>query len=392
MPIVKHQKNDIMYKFNDLNPKNDAFHQHNKEIKNLISRQAHKMYEDKEFSTEYRAIYILCCILRGIANVASLITFCIAIYIGLSFIMPLYLAIAIGVPVAVGLELTKNFLWSINAKIYLKYKRAAIGGLVALLSLHLLSGGGSAFGAWQSTNLLHRSAESTKPLLISTLDVKKAYEKELKGINSNISLITKEIKQTKSNYTKVQLSKTLSAKEESKANLIDSHQKQLDGIRQQNEKIKGSFFTEQKETEKRRKARNKNIRLSLFILAIFFEACCIICSMFISYCLYRRYIDDTATDTDTTETAEKTSDTTTADTTTTTDTETSKGQAAPPIAKERTIIKGFQSLDGGKKIEFTKVCQYDKCKKPFLHNTITQKYCSSNCRKMANKQKARAKK
>jgi len=391
MPIVKHQKIDIMYKFNDLNPKNDAFHQHNKEIKNLISRQAHKMYKDKDFADEYKAVFILCSLLRFVSNIASLITFSIAIYIGLSFIIPPYAAALIGIPVAIGLELTKNFLWSINAKTYLKYKRAAVGGLVALCSLHLLSGGGSAFGAWQSTYILSSVTENKKPNLIGTLDAKEAYQKELNRINQSIVTITKEIKQTKSNYTKVQLNKTLSKSEDNKTALIKNHKKELLDIARQNEEIKKTFASEQEKEAAQREQKRKSIQWALLVLSIFFELCCIVCSLFISYCLFRRHIDDTMTESDTTETTEKTSDTTTADTTTTTDTETSKGQEAPPIAKERTIIKGFQQTSTTKELKYTRICQYDKCKKPFLHNTITQKYCSSNCRKMSNKQKAKSK-
>ena len=40
--------------------------------------------------------------------------------------------------------------------------------------------------------------------------------------------------------------------------------------------------------------------------------------------------------------------------------------------------------DGNRQeLEYTKICALDSCKEPFLHNIHNQKYCSTDCRKLA---------
>jgi prolyl oligopeptidase PreP (S9A serine peptidase family) len=71
-------------------------------------------------------------------------------------------------------------------------------------------------------------------------------------------------------------------------------------------------------------------------------------------------------------------------------------EAAKMLTKtNRLLLLEYFGVDDKKKVsvseqtklEFTKVCQLDSCKKPFLHSIHNQKFCSDKCRKLQHESK-----
>ena len=362
---------------NDLNPKNAIYNAYKAKVKDIISRKATDLYKDKDFADEYKAVYLVTSLLRGVGNLLSSATFTIAVYLALNLIIPKGYSLVLALVSSVLFEVLKNKIWAITSKTVLKYKRVSIVAICILLGLHIVSIGGSIFGAWQLTNLLPQEQPSKAPV-IDIDSINKSFSNPLAILNTQISALEK----------KDDWNSRVSLKEivKQKTSLING---QITACKQAKE-ANVQILKEHRENEiKRRKnadLNRSNIRKACVIVTAFFELAFILCSLFIAYYLFRRHIDDTHETT-----AEKAS-VMEASVQDFNNGQTTDGHEAPVIENKRTIVQGFIKKEAsvkeststkGKELDYTRICQYSGCKKPFIHSIHNQKFCSTDCRKAA---------
>jgi hypothetical protein len=249
----------------------------------------------------------------------------------------------------------------------------SIVAICILLGLHLVSIGGSIFGAWQLTNLLPQEPPSKAPV-IDIDSINKSFSNPLAILNTQISALEK----------KDDWNSRVSLKEivKQKTSLING---QITACKQAKEANVQTLKKHRENEIKRRKnadLNRSNIRKACVIVTAFFELAFILCSLFIAYYLFRRHIDDTHETT-----AEKAS-VMEASVQDFNNGQTTDGHEAPVIENKRTIVQGFikkqeNNSTKGKELDYTRICQYSGCKKPFIHSIHNQKYCSTDCRKAA---------
>jgi len=362
---------------NDLNPKNAIYNAYKAKVKDIISRKATDLYKDKDFADEYKAVYMVTSLLRGVGNLLSSATFTIAVYLALNLIIPKGYSLVLALVSSVLFEVLKNKIWAITSKTVLKYKRVSIVAICILLGLHLVSIGGSIFGAWQLTNLLPQEQPSKAPV-IDLDSINHSYNKQIATLDAQILAL----EQKNDWNSRVSIKEVI----KQKTSLLNG---QRTDCKQANE-ANVQTLKEHKENEiKRRKIKRSNrsnIRKACVIVTAFFELAFILCSLFIAYYLFRRHIDDTY---GTTEEKASVQEASVQDFN---NGQTTDGHKAPVIENKRTIVQGFIKKEAsvqeststkGKELDYTRICQYSGCKKPFIHSIHNQKYCSTDCRKAA---------
>ena len=134
-----------MSKFSFKNPfdqtfdgyKEQAAHQHQQRT----NRAAHKLFADKPYTAEHRHTYLLAIGLKIASNAISFVSAYFAAYYVFSLLMGVYIAFILSFATCLIIELLKNSLWITTAKNRMKYKVWAVGSLLVLVGLHLVSFG-----------------------------------------------------------------------------------------------------------------------------------------------------------------------------------------------------------------------------------------------------------
>lgn len=367
-------------KSSDLNPKNAIYHSYKEKVKDIISRQANEMYRDKYFADEYKAVYLIASTLRGVANLLSSSTFTIAVYLAFSFVIPKTYAFSLALVSSILFELIKNAIWGITAKTTLKYKKISIVAVLLLLGLHLVSIGGSMFGAWQITNLLPPPATAPAPT-IDIDSINQAYKVTFLEMDGQI----KTLEAKKDWNSRVSLKEIINQK----TALIESQKEAVKVARQANVQTMDKHTETLANNSIAAMTKRKGIRQASVIVTAFFELAFILCSIFIAYYLFRKHIDDTNEQEQGINSSVKT-----ASVLTKTALDPTNGQEAPATNNSRTIVQGFRPMDGkrqeddsnssnSKELEYTRICELESCQNPFIHSIHNQKYCTTDCRKNA---------
>jgi len=362
-------------KINDLNPKNETFNNYQEKAKSIVSRQAQNLYQDKYFGEEYRAVFISSVGLRFVANIASAATLFIAVFLAANLLLGVYLSFAIGLIFCLFFEILKNYVWKITAKQSLKYKRISTAAVLVLVALHLVSLGGSCFGAWQLPTLLSAPRAEQEKL------------KDLDKINtsflSQISAIDKQIEQLQSKTSSSTIRKALNNLTIQRKQTLDAQKTALEYAKKFNNSISLQNQQKTKLAISNHSTKIKQAQINCVGLAVFFELLFIISSIFIAYYLFRQFIDDT----EPSESNEQANVKHQENNQESNKKQASKGHQAPVNATVQKIgfVQGENLSQNGKRTElkYTKICALDSCKKPYLHNIHNQKYCSVDCRKIA---------
>jgi len=370
-------------KINDLNPKNETFNRYQAKVKSIVARQAQSIYQDKNFADEFRSIFVSSVSLRLVANIVSSATFLVAVYIGLFPLIGSFLAVLVGLVSCILFEVLKSFVWRITNKYILKYKTVSFLLVASLVGLHLVSFGGSCFGAWQLPCILIAPTAST------------ATVQNIDSINTTylvqLATIDKHLEQLQDKTSSSTIRKAINNLTEQKKTILSGQKLAIEDAKEKNQaKVK-----ENKEATKtanlEHQANIKKTQVSSLGLAAFFEVLFIICSIFIAYYLFRQYVDDSEQDNQEPSVQDGDNRNITDDNSVI-KAESQASEIAHQAPKATNKI-GFEQgknseqakrQDGNRQeLEYTKICALDSCKEPFLHNIHNQKYCSTDCRKLA---------
>lgn len=373
-------------KINDLNPKNQTFNEYQEKTSTLSSKQAQGIYKDKYFADEYKPVYISSVALKFVANIVSASTLLVACSLAFMGLLSVHFGVILGLLFCILFETMKSYTWRITAKQVLKYKRASMAAVLVLCGLHLVSLGGSCFGAWQLPKLMPK--EKLEQAAVQNIDsINTSYLAQLATVDQQIKALQNKTssstaRRTINNLTnqrgQILEAQKLAVLEAKKENSTKSQEKKDQAARANVE----------------RKERIKQNQYACIIAAVFFELLFISCSLFIAYYLFRQFIDETSEPT-TEPTASVHPSTTEIKADSKILEQPTTAHQAPPI--NRVVIKGFEQngksqvlekepLDG-KRLDYTRVCQFDECQKPFIHSIHNQKFCSSKCRKSNHNRK-----
>lgn len=369
---------------NDLNPKNAIFHAYKKKVGDIISRQASSLYMDKDFADEYKAVYLSSSVLRVVANLLSSATFTIAVYLALNHIIPKGYAFVLALLSSMLFEVLKNKIWAIVVKTTLKYKRVSMLAVSILLGLHLISIGGSIFGAWQITNLLPPAVAAPAPT-IDIDSINNSYNEQAEQMNNQIASL-----ETKKDWnSRVSLKEIINQK----TTLLQSQKTAILDAKNMNAGIMLEHKKKRQENTEKDTKKKQTIRQASIFATAFFELAFIVCSIFIAYYLFRKHIDDThAENKEHTEGKEPSVKTASVQgILVPTGEPGAEAGEAPQIENKRVVIKAFQqgattepsSSSSNIELGYTRICQLEDCKKPFIHSIHNQKFCTTDCRKLA---------
>jgi hypothetical protein len=369
-------------KINDLNPKNQTFNDYQKNTSTLSSKQAQGIYKDKYFADEYKPVYISSVALKFVANIVSASTLLVACFLAFMGLLGVYLGAIIGGLFCILFETMKSYTWRITAKQVLKYKRASMAAVLVLCGLHLVSLGGSCFGAWQLPRLMPK--EKLEQAAVQNIDsINTSYLAQL-------TIIDQQIKALQDKTSSSTARRTINSLTSQRGQILEAQKLAVLEAKKEN-RTKSQEKKEQTAQENlERQEQIKQNQYACIIAAVFFELLFISCSLFIAYYLFRQFIDESTEPTASVHpsiTELKTSINNLEQSTT--------AHQAPPV--NRVVIKGFEQngksqvvdkeeLDG-KRLDFTRVCQFNECKKPFIHSIHNQKFCSRECRKLNHNRK-----
>ena len=175
-------------KINDLNPKNQTFNEYQEKTSTLSSKQAQNIYKDKYFANEYKPVYISSVALKFVANIVSAATLLVAYSLAFMGLFSVHFAVIMGALTCILLESMKSYTWRITAKQVLKYKRASMAAVLVLCGLHLVSFGGSCFGAWQLPRLMPK--EKLEQAAVQNIDsINTSYLAQLATVDQQIKAL-----------------------------------------------------------------------------------------------------------------------------------------------------------------------------------------------------------
>jgi hypothetical protein len=367
-----------MSKFSFKNPYNKAFtdftHQANKAQQTAIERKAGAIFMDKPHSIEYKPIYHLSQTLKVLANIVSVGTCIVALYLALTGLLNAYLAAFLSLTVATIFELLKNKVWKITAKQRLRYRKTALTGVLGLIALHLVSVGASAFGAYRVSEFLQAPNTGVIVPLVDVDSVSSQYSGQIDVLDTQIAELTK-LQSSSTNR------RTINSLGKQKATLIESQKTAVEAAKTQNVAI----TKENKEKATTAKAedaeRLKMIQYSTVGVAVFFELVYILCALFILSYLFRAFVDgqqpiedEQQQSLDGTRNSSRNA--------------TNTGGSVPHHNSANELQKpiGFEYKNKDQKtvdnepLEYTRICANTSCKKKFIHKVHNQKFCSTDCR------------
>ena len=364
-----------MDKFIDLNPKNEAYNNYLEQTADAIDRAANNLFKDKCYKDEYKAVFVLSTLLKFFCSVLSFATMVIALYFSFYGLFGYYASLFLAVAICGIFEGLKTQIWNVAAKHKLKYKTTSKGLILALISVHVVSLGSSAVGAYQIPKMISEQTASQPA----------DHRQQVATFADQIAAIDKQLTAIAASTTASSTSRKSFANLTSQKAVLIAAQATA-----QEQAQKDKATAQEQETKAKADHQQQIIKDQLLFVgsSIFFELLFIVCSSFLAYYLFRTNIDLQADANEANPTANEVVKNG-LDTATVPD----NGQQAPQATanvqkigfKQGTAEKRqtFQEIETEtKQLEFTRICQLDSCKKPFIHAIHNQKFCSNKCRKL----------
>jgi hypothetical protein len=354
-------------KSNDLNPKNTKYNEYKAKVLSAIDHTANKQYQDKPFAEEYSAIYIASSLSKIVASVVSGATILVSVYLATKPLLGSFVAVCIALLFCVLFESIKGFLWSITAKNLLKYKTVSKIAISMLIGLHLVSIAGSCFGAWKIPTLIVQQ-KAKEPALINIDSISKYHSSQIGIIDAQIlAMQSKKDRSTNRETTKILTEQKTVALDDNKRSIESAKYKNKVIVKEHKESVLNSNLAHLESLF--------DVQIASVGLAMFFELVFVLCAIFISFYLFRAFIDSD----DSITSSEQASVKSTLEANT-------NGSQRPiePSDKNRAVIVGFKQHDGKRQeLEYTRICLLEDCQKPYIHSIHNQKYCCEDCRKEA---------
>ena len=365
------------------NPKDQNFEFHQSKVVNLLEKAAQRMFKDKAFHEEFKAVFAFTSILKFLSNLASFLTGFIAIQIATKLVFGFYLSTFIAVVVCVCLEAIKTFFWRINSKWILKYKKVSKLVVGVLVVLHVLSLALSAYGGWILPKLITLEDEQT--VQAPNLDsIQKPYLAAIALLDTRISEISTKTANTTSNSTVKSL------------NIIS---KELLNQKKEQERLKNTSILDAKAKTREKQAKLSEVyaerkkkhledifvaRVSCLVASVFFELLFIVCSLFGVYYLFRLNIEIEARQ-------DGTDDLPSTATEQPVYIDFEPSTAEPQSEPQQAPIGFHKNSENDGKTNANKVCKLPSCSGTFVSKVHNKKYCSTECRKMAYLQREHSK-
>lgn len=349
------------------NPKDQNFETHNGKVLNMLEKAAQKLFKDKAFHEEFKAVFAVSSLLKYLSNFVSFLTGFIAIQMAVSLLCGAYLSAFIAFGVCLMLEAVKAFVWKINSKWMLKYKRLSRSLLGTLVALHLISLGLSAYGGY----MLPLSMRTEELPVLESLELEQitsSYDRSIMKLDSLLSLNSAKVTATTSNSTVRSLNKISNSLLSQKEYQEKAKSAAILSATQKHEEKQAEI---RESASKRRILKDKRVfvaQISCLVASVFFELAFILCSLFGVYYLFRLNIELEA------------------DTTAVSTSENSPSRQRAESKENQAVTLSRQQPSEAPKIGFTsnaKKCQLNGCSKSFVSKVHNKKYCSDECRKMA---------
>jgi len=360
------------------NPKNQNFEVYEQKVFNLLEKAAKKMFKDKTFHEEFKAVFAFSTILKITSSLVSFFTGFIAIQIATKLLFGVYLSAFFAFSVCLCLEAVKAFFWRINSKWILRYKKVSKAMFGVLICLHLVSLGLSAYGGWILPKLV--TLDEPQSIAAPNLDSIKA---------PFVLAISKLEAQTARNSQKV-----AAISSHSTIKSLNSIAKLLLIQRQEQEAFKNRAILaanakyreevaksaeDYKKTEIKHNERIFVARWSCLFASVFFELLFVICSVFGVYYLFRLNVEIEAREN--AETMEEEPPFRRQEE----NAETSPKQAIDidVLPSKRQNKRIGNPIGFVTKVLEPKKCHLIGCNSTFDSKVHNKKYCSDECKKMA---------
>ncbi len=376
------------------NPKNKGYELYKSKVKSSAEKKASEMFQDRAFGDEWQAVYNATIVLKIAFSIASACT----VFIALFWVLKSLLGIAIGGGVALIvcliLEGLKGGVWDKLTKFALKYKSYPIILVAAAILFNLSSVGGSMLGAFMLPTMQEQATQP--PVAQIDIDsINESYLAQTAKIDAIITEQSKQIANTTSNSTKRSISKVISVQTEQKNALIEQQNLAIEKAETINENRRVERLQQTVLDHQKQSKENTQTQIQCVAVAVFFELCLVLCSIFISFYLFRVDIDVTETVHTVTETVHTVTETAQMPTNSTLQ----QGHQAPQQTATATNQIGFKRYTDGiqpniqssitetvqTQLEYTRVCKLSECEKPYIHGHGQQKYCCTKCRKKADR-------
>lgn len=364
-------------KISNKNPYNKPYELFKESRINAAAKAADDIYKDQPYSEEYYPVYLASNGLKLVANIISALTCYFALYYALEPTLGTYAAIPSAVVVCLILELLKNALWRLTSKQRIKYNLLNYTLLIALVALHIFSVGGSAYGAARLADSIP-IATIPSPAYHDVDSLNKAYVAAIKSLDQQIKALSTC---TRSKCIAATANLIKQKQELTRTNTAESTR-----LTALNQSLRLEHQANSQTATKEREKALQRYKTTAVVAAISFELLFIICQLFSMYYLFRCYVDTNSEQTETPPTVQVELPVIDSD-------PKQEQPSQAPEAIKRTEIKGFsngaqeQELE---KLQFTRICEYGKCAKPYLHKVANQKFCSSKCRLAAHLEKKTA--
>lgn len=351
------------------NPKDQNFETYQSHVSNLLDEAAHKLFKDKTFDEEFKGVFAFSSFLKYLSNLASFITGFVAVQIAANWLLGAYLSAFVAFGFCLLLEGIKVFLWSINSKWILKYKRLSRPVLGTLVCLHLLSLGFSAYGGYMLP-LSMAQAPTPSADLLDLKQVSSSYNQRILKIDSLLALNAAKVATTTSNSTIKSLNKVSSSLLSQKDYQEKAKNQAIERAIAQN---KGKQQEIREKAKKRQIMDNERLfvaRLSCLVASILFELLFVVCSVFCAYYQFRLYLE---LEISKLQTGDK-------------EQEKEPSRQQDNSHDKQAVTPSTQQAGAAPKIGFkssAQKCQLGSCSKSFVSAVHNKKYCSDECRKMA---------
>lgn len=373
-----------MTKFSFKNPFNQTFDEYTQQATNAqqgaIQKQAGAIFADKPHALEYKPIYNLSRTLKAGANLISIGTCIVGLYIALSGLFNFYFASLLSVSIATAFELLKNKLWTITAKQRLRYRKTAILGVLGLVCLHSLSIGASVFGAYHLSQFFHTTharAYEAQPL-VNVDSINNQYQQQLRTIDTQIGELSKMLSSSTNRRTINNLGRQ-------KESILTAQKTALDTAKAQNRTIATSNARKAATAKAEHAQRLKTVQYSTVGVTLFFELVYILCAMFVISYLFRAFVDGQATSNDSSQ--RQTYNGNRNDSRTPPEPNDSEPHHDSTNSTQKGIGFDYPNKDKQNSqqpepepLEWTRICENSECKKKYIHKVHNQRFCTTDCR------------
>ena len=363
-----------MNKFSFKNPFNQTFDGFNEQAtahtNEATANEAAKLFADKPYTVEHRQTYLITKGLKWLSAAISFVSAYCAVFYVLSLLMGIYIAFALSFGVCLLIEFLKSSVWATTAKNRLKYRVWAVGSLVVLLGLHLLSFGASVFGAYIAADYLPTEPQPTEPPILQDVTLA-SFDSQINSIDKQTNILLTEKPNEKtgkfSSTTKTLLSKLTTQKD----SLQTVKKRLLEQITAKNEAEAKEAKESAAKAQQTRIEQISVYRWAAAIVAGLFELVFILCQCFIIRYLFRAYIDS-KNDIKTTN-LPVTQPIITSSVTQPVTPEVTEPQQRTPIGLKMPEIVSKAAGVGS-------IGSCANCNKDFVKNSYTHKFCAETCR------------